>query len=380
MININILAVLLALMVFMAGCGHHSNTQSETQTVEVQNSKILTTFYPIQEITNEIVKDTLEVEVLVGVGIEPHSFEPTPSQIVSLSQANIFITMEGMFEHIEGKIIESNPSINIIEASHNVELIKGEDHHDEHHEESHDEDHHDEHHEESHDEDHHDEHHEESHDEDHHDEHHEESHDEDHHDEHHEESHDEDHHDEHHEGEDSHDHHNHGEYDPHIWLSINNMKIMTNEILEGLVELYPENAQLYESNALVYLQKLDELEEEYNLRLAECKYSKVIVNHKAFGYLADRYGFEQISVAGFAPESEPSPKTIQSVIDEAKKHNLNYVFSEGQIDPKTAKTIADDIGGEVLELNPLKLNDNETYFSIMRKNLDNLAIGLNCSN
>lgn len=311
-----LLITLLLISVFIAGC-----STSITSETNQENSKplILTTFYPVEEITKAIVKNTANVEVLIKTGVEPHSFEPTPTQIVKLSKSDVFVTMEGMFKHVEEEIIDTNLNIKIIHSTHNIELIK-EDEHD-------------------------------------------------------------DHHDSHgHEEHESHDEHSHGEYDPHVWLSIHNMESMTNEILEHLIEFYPENKKTYESNAQTYLEQLEQLEIEFETKLSSCEHNEIIVNHKAFGYLGHEYNFEQISVTGFSPESEPSPKTIQNVIDEAKEHNLNVVFTEGQLDTKTAQTIANDISGQVLELNPIKLNDNETYFSIMRNNLNNLAIGLNCLN
>jgi zinc transport system substrate-binding protein len=396
-----ILSMFTVLILFIAGCSSTSNYEfGESKTL------ILTTFYPVEEITNAIVGNTSEIKILVGTGVEPHSYEPSPSQIVELSKADIFVTMEGIFENIEKSIIEANTNIQVIEANHNVNLIKGEEHH---HDHGHEEEGHEEH-----------------------------SHEENHNnellkekcigfggewiEEHEEceyisenscfeiegsynecasacrnnpdaencimscvpvctfekENHTEEGHEEHSHEKEGHEEHNHGEYDPHIWLSINNMKIMTKEVLEELNEIYPENKELYTENANQYLERLNILENEYKNRLANCKNDKIIVNHKAFGYIGEEYGFEQISVAGFSPESEPSPATIKEVIDQANEHNLTYIFSEGQIDPKTANTIANDIGGKVLELNPLKMNDNEDYFSIMRANLDNLAIGLNC--
>ncbi len=324
--------ILITVLIFSACTS--SSTQTESQILEEveasENSiSIVTTFYPVEEITKAIVGNLAEVSVLIGPGIEPHSYEPTPKQIVSLSNSDIFILMDGMFEHVEEELIEANPNLILIESTHNLELIDGEDH-------DHDSEEHEE----------------------------------------------EDHEHEDEFLEDSHDGHEHEEfdYDPHVWLSIHNMESMTEEILEHLVELYPENSQYFEDNAQVYLERLEVLEEEYNTTLAVCEHHEIIVNHQAFGYIAHEYGFEQISVAGFSPESEPTPKSIQNVVDEAKEHNLKYVFSEGQMDPKFAQTIANDIEGEVLELNPIKNSDDENYFSIMESNLENLKLGLNCSN
>lgn len=345
--------LLLSALILFAGCSEHHNEHDEHEHEEdhghhdeheehheslgeieeddrvsfESKPTITTTFYPLQEITQAIVKDRANVDVIVDLGVDPHSFEPTPKQLVGLSNSQLYIGMGGIFESIEEEVLEANEDILSFDAAHDAITIKPEEH-----------DHHDEHGHESHEE---------------------------------EEEH-----------EDSHDEHNHGEfdYDPHIWLSIENMKIMTNEILEQLIVLSPENEAEFRVNAQMYLDELTTLENEFTNKLATCEHDVAIVNHKAFGYLAKAYGFEQVSIAGFSPESEPTPQTLQKIIDEAKEHNLTYVFSEGQLDAKVAQTIAQDIGGEVLELNPLKMSDNETYFSIMRNNLDNLALGLNCQN
>ena len=292
-------------ILFFAGCTHVDSSNLDNSDFEEDGQIFVATFYPIQEITEAIALGSAEVLVLVPVGVDPHTYDPTPTQIVSLSKADVFIVMGGSFENIEEKILDANPNIKMIDATRTLELI----------------------------------------------------------------------------GEDEHDH-GQGDgdegYDPHVWLSIHNMKIITKEIEEHLSEMYPQNLEIYSENAKMYLERLEELEEEFELGLSNCNNDKVIVNHKAFGYLAHEYGFEQVSVAWFSPESEPSPKAIQRVIDVANENNLSYVFSEGQLDTKTVQTIADDIGAEVLELNPLKMNENEDYFSIMRGNLNNLKVGLDC--
>ncbi|MCA9495596.1 MAG: zinc ABC transporter substrate-binding protein [Nanoarchaeota archaeon] len=319
-----IIYLVVIFTLFMTACSTPTyNTQEAEENIsELSQPLILTTFYPVEEITKAIVQNTAEVKVVVGTGVEPHSFEPSPTQIVELSKADVFVIMKGMFEHIEEEILNTNPNIKIIDSSLDLELINGnEGEDDEYEEESQD-------------------------------------------------------------SEDEFEEHDlaHGESDPHVWLSIHNMEAMTNEIFEQLIEIYPENKELYETNAQAYLDKLEELEKEFATKLSNCEHNKIIVNHKAFGYLAHEYGFEQIGIAGFSPESEPSPKTIQNVVDEAKKHKFKYIFSEGQLDKKTAQTIANDIGGEILELNPIKLNENENYFSIMRANLNNIVKGLDCQN
>jgi len=330
-----ILIILAITAILFSAC----SVQETSNNNENNKPQIATSFFITEEITKEIVKDTADVNLLIPIGSDPHSFEPTPNQIVQFSKSDVFITMGYLFEEIENKVINTNSNINIIESTHDVELIEGDGHsHDHEHEQESDE-------------------------------HHEE--------ENHEEHEHENHEEEHHENEE---HEHNEEYDPHIWLSIHNMKSMTKEITNELIALYPENKELYEKNSQEYLEKLEELEQKFNEELANCKQDKVIVNHKAFGYLAHEYNFEQISVAGFSPESEPTPKTIQTVIDEAKEHNLKYIFIEEQLDSKTTKTIADEIGGEILTLQPIKIDKTQTYIQLMEENLINLKKGLECNN
>jgi zinc transport system substrate-binding protein len=314
---------------------HHSLgiISSEDRVSFESKPTIITTFYPIEEITKAIVQDKAKVELIVGNGVEPHSYEPTPNQLVTFAQADLFIGMGGIFESIEEAFIETNEELLSFDAAKNVVKIDVEEGHDEHanEEESHEEGH-DEH------------------------------------------ANEEESHEEH----DEHEGHNEFSYDPHVWLSINNMKIMTNTILENLITLAPEHEEEFRTNAQEYLDQLELLEAQFSIKLNSCEHNTVIVNHKAFGYIAEEYNFEQVSVTGFSPGSEPTPQTLQEVIDTAKEYNLAYVFSEGQLDPKVAQTIANDINGEVLELNPIKTNSEQSYISIMQGNLENLVTGLSC--
>jgi zinc transport system substrate-binding protein len=310
-------ALIIPSLLLIAGCTPQT-TSTQTENIPT----IVGTFYPVSEIAKAIGQDTIKVETLIPTGAEPHSYEPTAKQIVELSKADAFIVMEGMFENIEQKIINSNKNIKIIDTADNLELIEISESEHEHHE-----------------------------------------------DETHEES-------EHEESE-----HNHadGDFDPHTWLSIHNMEIMTEEITTQLTEMFPENKEMYELNKIKYLTKLQILENQYQTELSSCNQNVILVNHQSFGYVAHEYNFEQISVNGFNPESEPTPKTIQNIIKEAKEHNLKYIFSEGQLDKKTANLLANEINGQVLELNPV-LTTESSYIELMENNLKNLKLGLECNN
>ena len=173
----------------------------------------------------------------------------------------------------------------------------------------------------------------------------------------------------------------HGLYDPHIWLSPKNAQIMAKNIKDVLVQKDPIRAATYEKNADDLLFNLAILDEEFRQQLSECRRDVILVNHNAFSYLAEEYGFRTVSVSGLEPEVEPSPGQIKALIDAANEHGIRYLFAEELVDSRVANTIAREVGAQVLVLSPVEgiTDDDQDYFSLMRQNLNNLKRALECS-
>ena len=139
--------------------------------------------------------------------------------------------------------------------------------------------------------------------------------------------------------------------DPHIWLSPRLAKIQVENICQALVEIDPVNKDFYEKNKNDYLIKLDNLDLKLRDAFSEMKGKKILVFHPAFGYLARDYGFEQIAIE--IEGKEPSAENLARIIDTAKKENIKTVFVQKQFSQKSAKAIAQQIGGNVVPLDPL---------------------------
>ena len=169
--------------------------------------------------------------------------------------------------------------------------------------------------------------------------------------------------------------------DPHIWLSPKNMITVAKNIKEGLIQTEPENKKYYEQNADKVITELQMLDTDFRKMLSNCKKDIILVNHLAFAYLANEYGFRQIGIAGLSQESEPSPQQLVKLKELALKNNIKYIFYEELVEPRIAQTIAKEISGNTLVLNPIEGSDklNEDYISLMRKNLANLKLGLECA-
>ncbi|MDO9207578.1 MAG: zinc ABC transporter substrate-binding protein [Sulfuricurvum sp.] len=181
-----------------------------------------------------------------------------------------------------------------------------------------------------------------------------------------------------------HDDHDHGIYDPHYWLDIDNMIRMTQAMEAEFSKLIPANAPLYHANAAVYITKLEQLKSDYAEGLKECKNRTLVTNHDAFGYLAHANHLKNISVIGLSSDEQPSAKTISEVITLVKKEGIKTIFFEELISDNVAQTIASESGANAKSLQPLEniseeeLKSHQTYASIMRDNLTKLSEAMEC--
>ena len=183
------------------------------------------------------------------------------------------------------------------------------------------------------------------------------------------------------------DHEHEGDFDPHYWQSPKNAEKMVQALLQQLLPLAQQDedqAQMQE-NANLFLAKLEALDESYSMTLSQCERSTIIVAHDAFGYVANDYGFDIISISGLSPQDKPSAKRLGEIAQLAKQNDIQYIFFETLSSPELSETLASEVGAKTLVLNPIEgltvdqIEQGETYLSIMEQNLENLKTGLACS-
>jgi zinc transport system substrate-binding protein len=166
-----------------------------------------------------------------------------------------------------------------------------------------------------------------------------------------------------------------GGADPHVWLD----PVRFAQVVERI------GAELGgEAPARQLASQLRALDGEYRAGLADCDRGEVVTAHDAFGYLADRYGLEVISIAGLAPEAEPTPRDLEEVADLVEERGVTTVFVEPLLSPEIGETVAREAGVQTAVLDPLEglteeqLAAGENYLSVMRANLEALRAGLGC--
>ena len=170
----------------------------------------------------------------------------------------------------------------------------------------------------------------------------------------------------------------HGEYDPHVWLNINNAIKECENIKNALVKVDAKNKEYYEENYNNYVKELKDLQDSYKENLKEIKNKTILVSHDAYGYLCKEYGINQISVTGVNPNQEPSMSKIAELTDYAKDKNIKYILFDGLVNPKVSQTIANEANIDTMILYSIDgitkedFNNSEDYVSLMEKNLETL--------
>ena len=319
---------------------------------EAKKINIVTTIFPIYDWVRETVGNEAEkanISLLLDNGVDLHSYQPTAQDILSISNADLFIYVGGESDEWVEDVLKSvmNPNlkaINLVEAMGDEikmeEIVEGMEHDHDH--EDHDEDH---------------------------------------------EDHDEDHdHDEEHDHEHEHEHED--EADEHVWLSLRNAKKLTAVIAETLAEIDPDSADAYRGNAAAYAEKLDNLDAQFTEMISKAAYKTLLFGDRfPFRYLADDYGLDYFAAfSGCSAESEASFATIIFLAQKVDELALPAVLTIENPKTKIAETVVQSTTAKnqkILSMDSMQgttaqdIQSGKTYLAVMEANLNVLKEALN---
>jgi zinc transport system substrate-binding protein len=180
-------------------------------------------------------------------------------------------------------------------------------------------------------------------------------------------------------------HHHHEGVDPHYWLDVDNMKKIADVIAQRFSILHPNQKNVFFQRANKYKMMLDDLDAQFSKQLHTCKKKEIFVNHNAYSYLASRYGFMVDSLVGLSAEAQPSPKTVEAILQSIKKEDAKVLFVESFENASVLRSIAKELGIAVQTLYPLanitaqQAKAHVTYHSLMMENLKKLHNALECN-
>lgn len=306
-----LLMVLLLLSLVIPACMREQQKSDKIQ--------VVTTLFPLYDFAKRIGGEKAEVSMLLPPGVEPHSFEPRPENVVRVNRADLFIYTNPLMEPWAAGIIAGidRGKVVIVEGGKGIALMQapGGDPHDRDHG---------------------------------------------------------------HAGE-----RDQGTADPHVWLDLDNAGRIAGNILAAFVALDPANKGYYQQNAAKLTAELAALDVRFRQTLEKSPKKVLLHGgHYAFGYLAKRYGLRYISASAVNADAEPTPAKLAELVQLMRRERLNYVYTEELLSPRVAETIARETGAKVLMLRAghnitkEELERGVSFMSIMEDNLRNLKTGL----
>ena len=142
--------------------------------------------------------------------------------------------------------------------------------------------------------------------------------------------------------------------DPHVWVAPYTVKMAAENIYNALSRIDPFNKTYYKRNFDLFLTDIAGLDNQIKTILAGKKGCSFMVFHPAWGYFADQYGLKQLSIE--LEGKTPNASNIKKMIDTAKGKDIKIIFTQTGFDKKSAETIAHEIHGTVVEIDPLEKN------------------------
>ena len=306
--------LLLSLIMLLTAC----NFNSKPQIKEKDDGKIniVASFFPYWDLVNRIAADRVNLINLSQTG-SAHGYEPSVEDMQNIVDADLIFINGVSFENWTDRVMKANPELKFIDLSKNIDLLEVSLLAEDFDEEIHDD-------------------------------------------------------------KDDHQGHNHGLYDPHIWMSPVNAKIMLNDIRLALVEADPSNADFYEANYKIAITDFDSLINKYKNEFKDIQGKDIVVPHVAFGYLVRDLGIRQLGISGIHSENDPTLTRLVEITDIMQERGLSTVFYEYGKDPRMAEAIANEIGGQARPISTLEvitdlqLEVGDDYLSLMEMNISNI--------
>jgi zinc transport system substrate-binding protein len=145
--------------------------------------------------------------------------------------------------------------------------------------------------------------------------------------------------------------HNGDTMDPHIWLDPARMKIIAATSRAALGVVLQNSDSDLDRNLDLLLNEIDLADAQISATLAPFEGREVLVFHPAYGYFTRRYGLQQLAVE--TGGRAPSARRLASVLATFEDRTPPAIFIQPQFSSSAAQTIADALGCDVVDLDPL---------------------------
>ena len=319
----------LALAVSLCACA------SPAEKADDGKIQIVATLFPYYDFARAIAGDRADVTLLLSPGREAHSFEPTPLDAVTISEADVFLYNGGEGEYWVDQMLDAAGEhiavtarmMDYVDAldEEYVEGMQGADEHD----------------------------------------------------------HDHADHDHDHDDADGHDS-DEIEYDEHIWTAPKNAVILCRAVCDAVCKADPANETFYRANCESYCAQLEALDARFASLCASAP-RKLLVFADRFPmlYFCREYSLDyRAAFHGCSGDTEPSLATIKFLIDKVEDEDIPVVYTVDLGTKKVAAVVSECTGAAVETLYSMQtvsradFDAGETYLTLMERNYEALRKGL----
>ena len=159
------------------------------------------------------------------------------------------------------------------------------------------------------------------------------------------------------------DHFHEGGVEPHIWNSASNANMIADNIYTALCELDPHHQTEFQERLDVLKKTIRQTDKNVRTFLENAD-STFLIYHPALSYFARDYGLKQISIEEGG--KEPSPATLRDLIETCRQENAHVIFVQQEFDQRNAQLIADELGIDIIAINPLSYDWAEEMLNIAK--------------
>lgn len=301
-----------------------STEKAEEKSSGAKKLKIVTTNFPSYDFARAITKGDAELTMLVKPGAETHSYEPSPKDIITIQNADLFLYtggdsdewVEDVLKSVQGKnlhVFKMMDAVSLMEEE-TVEGMQEEE------EDDHDQDKEDE-----------------------------------------------------------------PEMDEHVWTSPKNAITIVEKLEETISGLDTEHKEQFKANSDAYVKELEELDKSFQEVVDHGKRKEIIVADRfPFAYFCKEFGLKYFAAfPGCSTDTQPSASTIAFLTDKVKEDQIPVVFHIEMSNEDMVDAICRDTGAKKMLLNAVhNVTDSDfkagkTYVDLMKPNVEALKEALN---
>ena len=137
---------------------------------------------------------------------------------------------------------------------------------------------------------------------------------------------------------------------PHYWLDPLNGKVIARNIANGLERIDPSNKSTYETNLQAFYKNIDTKMQEWQAKMAPFKGTKIIAYHNEWVYFEKRFGLQIVDFMEPKPGIPPTPSQLVKVINEVKSNNIKVIISSPYFTTSSSDVVVKQTGAKAVTL------------------------------